>query len=267
MNPLPISVCLVSGAEEARIARCLDSVVGWTREIVVVLNEEVRDGTEKLIVERGGRVIRHAWQGFREQKNLVLHHAAQSWVLSLDADEVVSPALRADIETFFAGDHDRFTGAQFPRLTWFLGRWIRHGDWYPDHVLRLFRRDAGRWGGSPEHTKIELKGPLKTLRGDLLHFSFPTVNGYVQKIPYYADLYLQRQLTEGRRWNAGAVVFRTAWRFFRGYVLKLGFLDGYPGFFVAASNAYGTLVRHTRLFEHGQPGNPAGDPHFGASRK
>lgn len=259
MKPLPISVCLVSGAEEARIGRCLDSVLGWTREIVVVLNEEVRDGTERLVMERGGRVVRHAWQGFREQKNLVLDQANQPWVLSLDADEVVSPALRAEIEAFFGGDHERHVGVQFPRLTWFLGRWIRHGDWYPDRVLRLFRRDAGRWGGSPEHTKVELKGPMKTLRGDLLHFSNPTVNGYVQKIPYYADLYLQRQLAEGRRWNVWAVVVRAAWRFVRGYFLKLGFLDGYPGFFLAVSTAYGALVRHTRLFEHGQPKDPPCD--------
>ncbi len=260
MSPLPISVCLVSGAEQARIGRCLESVTGWTREIVVVLNEEVRDGTEAIIQGHGGRVVRHRWQGFREQKNLVLNHATQPWVLSLDADEVVSPALRDEIRQFFSGDHERFAGAQFPRLTWFLGRWIRHGDWYPDRVLRLFRRDAGRWGGSPEHTRVDLRGAMKTLRGDLLHFSNPTVNGYVQKIPYYADLYLARQLADGVRWNAPAVIFRAAWRFIRAYFLKAGFLDGYPGFFLAVSTAYGALVRHTRLFEHHQPGQPPPDP-------
>lgn len=252
MSALPISVCLVSGAEESRIGRCLDSVAGWTRELVVVLNEEVRDGTEARILERGGRVIRHPWQGFREQKNLVLGYATQPWVLSLDADEVVSEPLRHDLEAFFRGegDHQRYAGARFPRLTWFMGRWIRHGDWYPDHVLRLFRAAAGRWGGSPEHTAVELRGPLATLKGDLLHFSNPTVNGYVRKIPYYADLYLERQLAEGARWKPVPVVFRAAWRFVRGYVLKRGFLDGYPGFFLAASTAYGALVRHTRLYEH-----------------
>lgn len=256
MEPLPVSVCLVSGAEEARIGRCLESVAGWTRELVVVLNEEVRDRTEAIILQHGGRVIRHPWQGFREQKNLVLTHATQPWILALDADEVVSPELKRDVLAFFQGAHERFAGARFPRLTWFLGRWIRHGDWYPDHVLRLFRRDAGRWSGSPEHTSVHVEGRVTTLSSDLLHFSNPTVNGYVHKIPYYADLYLQRQLAEGVRWNAPAVAFRAAWRFFRGYVLKRGFLDGYPGFFLAASTAYGALVRHTRLFEHQQPKDP-----------
>ena len=250
MEPLPVSVCLVSGPEEARIGRCLDSIAGWTREIVVVLNEEVRDRTEAIIQARGGSVFRHPWQGFREQKNLVLTRATQPWILALDADEVVSPELRRDLHKFFQGDHERFVGARFPRLTWFLGRWIRHGDWYPDHVLRLFKRGAGKWSGSPEHTFVQPDGPITTLHSDLLHFSNPTVNGYVQKIPYYADLYLHRQLADGSQWNAPAVVFRSAWRFFRGYFLKRGFLDGYPGFFLAASTAYGALVRHTRLFEH-----------------
>ena len=256
---LPISVCLVSGAEAGRIGRCLDSIAGWTSEIVVVLNEEVRDGTEELVIARGGRVLRHPWQGFREQKNLVLDQATQPWVLGLDADEVVSPALRRSLEEFFRGDHTRFAGARFPRLTWFMGRWITHGDWYPDHVLRLWRRDAGRWGGSPEHTAIQLQGECRTLRGDLLHFSNPSVNGYVQKIPYYADLYLQRQLAENARWNAPAVIFRAAWRFVRAYFLKCGFLDGYPGFFLAVSTAYAALVRHTRLYEH-QNQRPPTDP-------
>lgn len=259
MTPLPISVCLVASAEEARIARCLDSVAGWTREIVVVLNEEVQDRTEAIVLAHGGRVYRHPWQGFREQKNLVLRYASEPWVLSLDADEVVSTSLRDEIADFFRTEHQRFHGARFPRLTWFLGRWIRHGDWYPDHVLRLFRREAGRWGGSPEHTRVELSGPIKTLRSDLLHFSNPTVNGYVQKIPYYADLYLARLLADKKQWNAPEVVFRAGWRFIRAYFLKAGFLDGYPGFFLAASTAYGALVRHTRLFEHQQPTYPPPD--------
>jgi glycosyltransferase involved in cell wall biosynthesis len=260
---LPISVCLVSGAEEQRMGRCLESVQAWTRELVVVLNEEVRDATESIVVAHGGRVFRHPWQGFREQKNLVLSYATEPWVLALDADEVVSPVLRQQIEGFVGENgNGHFAGATFPRLSWFLGRWIRHGDWYPDRVLRLFRRGAGRWVGSPEHTKVEVSGSIRALTGDLLHFSNPTVNGYVQKIPYYADLYLQRQLAEQVKWSASKVVFRAAWRFVRGYFIKRGFLDGYPGLFLAASTAYAALVRHTKLYEHehSRPPPPDGPP-------
>lgn len=263
MAVLPISVCLVSGAEEQRIARCLESVAGWTGEIVVVINEEVRDRTAAIVTEFGGRVIRHPWQGFREQKNLVLSYAKQPWILSLDADEVVSPDLRKEIEAFVSNAQPREAGAKFPRLTWFMGRWITHGDWYPDHVLRLFRRDAGRWGGSPEHTNVEVKGIVRTFRGDLLHYSNPSINGYVQKIPYYADLYLQRQLAAGTRWRPASVIFRAIWRFVRAYFLKRGFLDGYPGFFLAVSTSYAALVRHTKLYEHLNQRPPPDSPSRG----
>ena len=256
MNKLPISVCVISGAEEHRIAACLGSAAQWTSEIVVVLNQEIQDKTEAIAASFGASVYRHPWQGFREQKNLVLTHATQPWVLSLDADEVVSPELQASIMNFFAAGADGVAGAEFARKVWFMGRWITHGDWYPDRVLRLFRRDKGAWSGTQEHCAVKLDGRSVTLPGDLLHFSNPDISSYVSKINYFADLHLQRQLAENAQWSAPAAVFRPAWRFFRAYVLRRGFLDGYPGFFIAASTAYSTLVRHSRLFEHRQPAKP-----------
>jgi hypothetical protein len=103
---------------------------------------------------------------------------------------------------------------------------------------------------------VELRGPSTRLSGDLLHYSNPDISSYVRKINYFADLYLQRQLADKARWSATAAIFRMKWRFFRAYFLRLGFLDGYPGFFIAVSTAYSTLVRHSRLFEHSQPGPP-----------
>ncbi|HTI99651.1 MAG TPA: glycosyltransferase family 2 protein [Dongiaceae bacterium] len=247
---LPISVCLIAGNEAARIRRTLESVAGWTTEIVVVLNDDVSDGTDKIAEEFGARAFRHPWAGFREQKNRVLAYATQPWVLALDADEEVSVPLREAIQSFFTGDHERFAGAYFARKVWFLGRWITHGDWYPDHVLRLFQTKQGRWGGAAEHCAVELTGRQKKLAGDLLHYTNPTIASYVGKINYYADIYLQRQLEAKRRWRAAPAIFRSGWRFFRAYFIRLGFLDGYPGFFIAVSTAYGTLVRHSRLYEH-----------------
>lgn len=256
VDKLPISVCFISGAEERRIGRALASVAGWVEEIVVVLNEEVNDGTEAICLQHGAHVHRHRWLGFRGQKNLVGEHATRPWILQLDADEEVSPELRADLERFFGGDQKQFNGASFPRKTWFLGRWITHGDWYPDRVLRLYRKDAGSWGGSEEHCYVELNGAERKLSGDLLHYSNPTIASYLLKFPYFADLYLKRQLASDAGWSAPAVVLRSLWRFFRAYVFKLGFLDGYPGFFIAFSTAYSTLFRHTRLYEHRQPALP-----------
>ena len=250
MKKLPISVCVISGAEAHRIERALASVAEWTSEIIVVLNEEVSDGTDEIAARHGAQVIRQPWHGHRDQKNLALGYVRQPWVLAIDADEEVSTALRESIHRFFAGEHEQFGGACFPRKVWFLGRWITHGDWYPDYSLRLFRAGAARWGGSPEHDKIELTGRVCKLAGDLHHYTNPTINSYVQKMTVFGDIFLQRQLAAQARWSAATVVFRSAWRFVRAYVFRAGFLDGYPGFFIAASTAYATLVRHSRLYEH-----------------
>ncbi|HEX4120954.1 MAG TPA: glycosyltransferase family 2 protein [Verrucomicrobiae bacterium] len=256
MNKLPISVCIISGAEEHRIGTCLRSAAEWTSELIVVLNHDVCDGTEGIATSFGARIHRHPWQGFREQKNLALTLATQPWVLALDADEEVSPQLRGAILDFFSDGRERFAGADFARKVWFMGRWITHGDWYPDRVLRLFRREKGKWSGTEEHCAVAVEGEATTLPGDLLHYSNPNISSYVSKINYFADLHLRRQLAEGIRWSASASVFRAGWRFFRAYFLRRGFLDGYPGFFIAASTAYATLVKHSRLFEHGQPAKP-----------
>ena len=260
MKKLPISVCIISGAEAHRIGKCLASVAQWTSEIVVVINPEVQDGTDAIAASFGAKIHRHPFQGFREQKNLALGYCTLPWVLSLDADEEVSPELRESIFRFFEGDAQRFAGASFARKVWFLGRWITHGDWYPDRVLRLFLRDKGKWAGSAEHCAVEVRGATTLLAGDLLHYTNPDISGYVNKINYYADVYLQRQLAEKARWTAPAAVFRAAWRFVRAYFFRRGFLDGYPGFFIAASTAYSTLVRHSRLFEHLQSSQPVCAP-------
>jgi glycosyltransferase involved in cell wall biosynthesis len=230
----------------------LASVAGWTSEIIVVLNDDVTDNTAEIAASFGATVHRRAWQGFREQKNLALSFSTKPWILALDADEEVSPDLHQGIAQFFTGAHERFAAAEFPRKVWFMGRWITHGDWYPDRVLRLFRRDTGKWSGSPEHCHVEVQGACTRLAADLLHYSNPDIRSYVQKINYFADLYLQRQLADHARWSAPAAIFRSAWRFVRAYIFRAGFLDGYPGFFIAASTAYSTLVRHSRLFEHQQ---------------
>ncbi|MCL5096544.1 MAG: glycosyltransferase family 2 protein [Candidatus Omnitrophica bacterium] len=250
VNRLPISVCMVSGAEAPRIGRALASVADWTREIVVVLNVEVNDGTAEIAERYGARIYRHPWQGFREQKNLALDYARQPWVLALDADEEVSEELGGSIIEFLNKPGGGFSGARFARKTHFLGRWITHGDWYPDRVLRLFTRGEGRWSGSVEHCRIEISGAVKNLAGDLLHYSNPTIASYVQKINYFADLFLERQLAQKARWSAPRTVVHAAWRFIRAYVFRGGFLDGYPGFFIAVSTAYATLVRYSRLYEH-----------------
>jgi glycosyltransferase involved in cell wall biosynthesis len=254
---LPVSVVIVARNEAHNLPRCLASVCGWVAEIVVVLNDTT-DASESLARAAGAQVHHLPWQGYRDTKNAALALAAHNWVLALDADEEVSAALRADIATFF-GDADQYSGARFPRKVWFIDRWITHGDWYPDCKLRLFRRDRARWGGDAfVHEKVDCEGEVATLRGDLHHYSFPTLASHVAKITPFADLFVRQQQERGRSFSLLAAIARPGWRFFRGYVMRRGFLDGYPGFYIAWATAFGALVRYSRLYEAERRRDPHG---------
>ena len=248
--PLPLSVVIVARNEAANLPRCLASVQGWTAETVVALNNTT-DTSAAIATAHGARVVSLPWQGFRDTKNAALALATQPWALCLDADEEVSPVLRASIAAFFArSDLGQFAGARFPRKVWFIDRWITHGDWYPDLSLRLIRRDRARWSGDAfVHEKMECSGPVATLRGDLHHYSFPTLASHVAKITPFADLFLRQQQARGKKFSLVAAVIRPGWRFFRAYFLRLGLLDGYPGFYIAWATAFGAFVRYSRLYE------------------
>ena len=259
--PLPISVSIVAKNEGKNLARLLASVAGWVREIVVLLNNTT-DDSEAIALSYGAQVVHLPWQGFRDTKNAALALCNQDWVLSLDADEEVSAALKQDILSFFAGSGPtQFAGARFPRKVWLINRWITHGDWYPDLSLRLFRRDSAKWGGDAHvHEKIEITGPVATLKGDLHHYTMPSIYQYINKIPYFTDLALKQHIEKGRSFTILSTLFRSFWRFFRAYVVRRGFLDGYPGFIIAVFTSFSTFVRYTRLYEHLNERNAATTP-------
>jgi len=253
---LPVSVSLIAHNEAANLPRCLRSVAGWCAEIVVVIND-CTDDTAAIAQSFGARVIENPWKNFQTQKNVSLDACTQPWVLALDADEEVSPALRDEIVAFFArGEEQKFAGAEFPRKSWFLGRWITHGDWYPDRCLRLFRREKGRWGGNVAHTHLLVDGSIKKMRADLHHYSYSSLTSQISKIARQSDDFLHTQLSDRRRWSLGAALFRPAWRFFRAYVIRLGFLDGYAGYYIACSTAFSALLRYSRLYEHEREKTP-----------
>ncbi|MEO6873742.1 MAG: glycosyltransferase family 2 protein [Opitutaceae bacterium] len=250
VSPLPLSVIIIAKNEAQTLPRCLASVSGWVSEMVVALNDTT-DDSDTLAHNAGALVHNLSWHGYRDTKNAALALAKQPWVLSLDADEEVSPALRESLTAFFArADRDSFAGARFPRKVWFIDRWITHGDWYPDLSLRLLQVGRARWGGDAiVHEKVECDGPVATLTGDLHHYSFPTLARHVSKINPFADLFMRQQKENDRHFSLFAAILRPAWRFFRAYVLKLGFLDGYPGFYIAWATAFSAFVRYSRLYE------------------
>lgn len=219
-------------------------------EEIIVVDSGSKDRTLEIAGEAGARVVHQDWLGHRDQKNVALDLCTKPWVLALDCDEELSPELRQSIENFFAnGDAERFDGAEFNRKVWFMGRWITHGDWYPDRKLRVFRREKAKWGGSPEHDYIVLDGRTVKLAGDLHHFSFPSINRYIEKINVFADVFLERQKQAGKRWSAATNILRPWWRFFRSYFLRRGFMDGFPGFWIAVSISYSTFIRYSRKYE------------------
>ena len=251
MKKLPISVCLISGAEAHRIGRALESVAGWTREVIVVMNPEVADGTEEIAVHYGATVFREPWKGFVGQKNSAADKATQPWVLGLDADEVVPDALRLEIAATLdaPGAGAGFGAFNFPRCTYYCGRWIRHGDWYPDRVIRLWQKTAARWEGIEPHAYLRVQGRIGKLRNDLHHFSNESIDRQIAKIAPYSESFVQHCLQHGRQAGILDLAVRPWWKFFRAYVVKLGFLDGWPGYYIAWLSAFSTVTRYAKVRE------------------
>ena len=250
MASLPISVCMISGPEAHRIGRTLESVAGWTSELVVVLNAEVQDGTDTIVQQYGGKVFREPWKGFRDQKTFAAQKATRDWILNLDADEVVSPELREEIHRLFANEQiKQFAAFSFPRLSWYCGRWIRHGDWYPDRCTRLWRRGQAEWAGGDVHEKLKVNGPIGRLNCDLYHYSRESINAHLQKIIPFSDEFVREHVRSGGKPGCISLAARPFWRFLRAYFFRLGLLDGWPGYYIACHTAFSTVVRYAKLRE------------------
>jgi glycosyltransferase involved in cell wall biosynthesis len=250
---IPVSVCLIAGAEAARIGRTLASVAAWASEIIVVLNADVTDGTDKIAESFGAKVFREPWKGFIAQKNSAAEKCTQPWLLNLDADEEVPAALAGEIRHALSAP-DGHAAFNFPRCTIFCGRWIRHGDWYPDRVTRLWRRETARWTGEDPHAKLTVTGTIGRLRSDLLHNTAETIDRQIAKIATYTETFARDARTQGRRAHLLELLLRPVWRFFRSYFLRLGFLDGWQGYYIAWMTSFYTATRYAKL--QSQSGEP-----------
>ena len=251
MARLPLSVCMISGPEAGRIERALQCVAGRAGELIVVLNEDVHDGTDDLCAARGATVFREAWKGYVGQKNSAADKASCPWILSLDADEEVPPALWDEIAATLADPsrNSSYAAFDFPRCSFYCGRWIRHGDWYPDRVVRLWRKGLAAWTGSEIHERLNVKGAIGHLRTDLLHYSNQSINWQLDKIGRYADPFVRHCLETGRRAGWLDLTIRPLWKFLRAYVFRLGFLDGWPGYYIAWLGAFSTVTRYAKVRE------------------
>lgn len=254
---LPISICLVAGNEAYRIRRTLDSVVGWTGEIILAIDDKVTDGTDKIAESYGAKIFSQPWRGHAEHRNFASAHATQPWLLAIDADEVVSNELRAEIIAAFQKQNLSSLPAaySFPRLSFFGGRWIRHGNWYPDRKVRLWRKEAGQWEGDP-HEKLVLRGTVVPLRADLFHFSNENIDQLLSKISVVSSIFVRQCQVRKRSTGWIDLTIRPFWKFFRAYFLRRGFLDGWPGYFIAWMDAFSTVTRYIKVIEAEQMKQP-----------
>jgi len=252
-NKLPISVCLIAGNEAHRIARALESVAGWTAEIVVVINDMVTDGTNQVAAAHGARIFSQPWQGYAAQRNFAAQQATQPWILAIDADEVISDDLRQEIMAVFAAGPCKppLAAYSFPRLSFFCGRWIRHGNWYPDRKVRLWRKGEAEWQGNP-HERLVVQGNVRRLKSDLLHYSNDDIDQLLAKISLFSTLFVRQSQAQGKRFGWLDLAVRPVWKFIRAYFLRLGFLDGWQGYFIAWMEAFSTVTRYAKVIEAGR---------------
>ena len=241
-----LSVVIVTLNEEERIRACLESVA-WADEIVVV-DSESQDKTVQIAREMTDHVVVRPWPGFAAQKNFAVAQASGDWVLSLDADETVSPVLRAEIERVLR-DGGPAVGYAVPRRNIFLGAWVRHGGLYPDWQVRLFRNRRGTFGQRAVHESVTIDGPVGRLAGHLEHRSYRGVEDFLARANRYSSLAAEEWLASGRRARPSDVLTRPLGRFLSMYVLRAGFLDGWRGLLLAALYAYYVAMRAAKVLE------------------
>ena len=244
---MKISFCLITLNEEANLRRCLASCVGLVDEIVV-LDSGSTDATGQIAREFGARFEHQEWLGYVGQKNKLLSLASHDWVFSLDADEELSPELRNEIRLLRGVEPapDR-SGFSMPRCVLYEGRWIRHGDWYPDRLVRLFRRSRARFAGGRVHERLELEGRVVPLSGELYHHSFRDAADHRSRCEKYARLWAETQRDLGRTTTPLAPYSHALFRFLRGYVIRWGFLDGWRGLRIARYSAWEVHLKYSLL--------------------
>jgi glycosyltransferase involved in cell wall biosynthesis len=239
-----VSVIVITKNEEAVIGRCLASVA-WADEIVVV-DSGSRDRTQEICRELGAKVVERDWPGFGVQRNRALDLATGEWVLALDADEWVTPQLHREILDRLpqAGEAVAF---RIPRSSSYCGRVMRHSGWWPDYVVRLFRRGQARYTESLVHERLLPQGPVGTLRTPLMHEAFVDLEEVLRKVDSYSTWSAQTMHEQGRHAGLATAIGRGLWSFLKTYVFRGGFLDGREGFMLAVSNAEGTYYKYAKL--------------------
>jgi len=245
----PLTAVVITLNEERNLARCLKSL-DWAAEVIVV-DSGSTDRTREIAAHYGAKVLEHPWLGYGQQKNWAMAQCSQSWVLFVDADEEVSGELKLEIEDFLASgghiDGHQYWGAELPRKTWFLGRWIMHGGWYPNRLVRLARREKSVWTEPAVHECLQVQGEVRRMRADLHHYTFRDVGDQVETNVRFARLGAKVAAERGEEGTFFRILFKPIGKFLETYCWKLGFLDGFPGFVISVNAAHSIFMKYVEL--------------------
>ncbi len=243
---LPVTACIITYNEERNIRDCLGSVE-WADEIIVV-DSYSADGTVAIAKEFTDRVIQREWSGINDQRRFAQDQAGHEWVFNLDADERVSPELAREIASLDFNSRE-IDGYLIPRCAFYLGRWIKHGGWYPDHKLRLYRKAKARFVDNDPHDTVELDGATAGLRGEIHHYTYRGISDQLAQIQEFSTVRAEGYLRSGRKFSYLQLLLRPGWKFLNTYLFRLGFLDGWPGFIISALSSYHVFVTWAKFWE------------------
>ncbi|MGJ4786844.1 glycosyltransferase family 2 protein [Leptospira koniambonensis] len=244
---LPISACIITLNEEDNIERCLSSL-DFVNEIIV-LDSGSKDKTESIAKKKGAKVVLRKFDDYVSQKNHVISLAKSPWILTLDADEELSPGLKEEIKNLFKNGEPEEDGFIIPRLTMYMGKWIRHGGWYPNYRARLFLKSKGKFVGGKVHEAVELSGKRKKLKHPVFHYSYENLFDHVSFINRYSELAATEKFGKGKRSGLILALLEAGYKSFWMYFVRLGFLDGRRGLILAIMGFYYNFLKYAKVFE------------------
>ncbi|NOY87794.1 MAG: glycosyltransferase family 2 protein [FCB group bacterium] len=241
-----ISAVIITKNEEKNISRCLESIK-WVDEIILI-DSQSDDQTVAIAQKYNARVFSPEWKGYGKAKKEGVNYASHDWILSVDADEVVSEELKKEIQAVL-DNNSFYAGYYIPRKTQFLGRWIKHCGWYPDYVLRLFRKSRGNFNEAYVHEKVVLQGDTTRLKNELLHYSYPDLESYFKKFNRYTTMGAEEAFQQGIKTGWFKIAIKPVISFFIHYIMKQGLRDGMEGFLVSVLSSLAVMVKYAKLKE------------------
>jgi glycosyltransferase involved in cell wall biosynthesis len=248
VEKFPISLVIITLNEEQNIARCIQSAP-WVDD-VVVLDSKSQDKTREIAKSLGARVVVEEFKGYVAQKRIATELAKHDWILSLDADEALSPESQEEVLALLKNGELNSTnkGFEFPRLSYHMGRWIRHGGWYPDYQLRLFNRKRAKWEGGHVHERVKSSETAR-LSEPILHYVFRDLSSQVETNNEYSSRGAQDLFDKKKCFSIIKLIFKPISKFLETYLVKKGFLDGLAGFIISVGAAYSVFLKFAKLWE------------------